>query len=129
MNVILYLLLIALITLFVVEMRHSLKRSTAVNDITRRYEGDEDNPALIAEIFAYCNADRKLAPIIKKHNADEATFAKLFRKLRVWGDIKKGRRYVPVASFFYAYSLNWLLTHQDEDEKKTAMKMMNFLHI
>ena len=129
MNFILFLLFIALITLFVTEMRHSLKRSTAVNDITRRYENDVENPALIDAIFAYCQNDRKLAPIIKKHNATRENFARIFNKLRVWGDIKKGRRYVPVASFFYAYALNWLLEHEDADEKKMAMKMMNFLHI
>ena len=129
MNIILFLLLLILITIFVIEMRHSLKRSTAVNDITRRYENDADNPALIGEIFAYCQNDRKLAPIIKKYGATEATLTKIFHKLRVWGDIKKGRRYVPVASFFYAYALDWLLRHEDDDEKKMAMKMMNFLHI
>ena len=129
MNAVLYLLLIALVALFVVEMHHSLKRSTAVNNITRRYEGDADNPALIDEIFAYCQSDRKLAPIIKKHGATRDNFAKIFHKLRVWGDIKKGRRYVPVASFFYVYALDWLLAHEDADEKEMAMKMMNFLHI
>ena len=130
MNVVLFVLFLALITLFVAEMRHSLARSTAINDITRRFtEEQAEKDEVIKEIFAYCRQDRKLKPIVEKYSATPEKFSAIFDKLRVWGDIKKGRRYVPIASFFYVYSLEWLLKNPDEDEKKTAMKMMNFLHI
>ena len=130
MNFILYVLFIALITLFVVEMNHSLKRSAAANYIVRRFTADEiDADTAIAEVFAYCQNDRKLKPLIEKYGATQETFAANFAKLRVWGDIKKGRRYVPLTSFFYVYSLEWLLKNPDADEKTAAMKMMNFLHI
>ena len=122
-------LLVVLAVLFVLEMRHSLKRSTAANNVVRKYIDDGDNPALIDEIYDYCVNDFKLKRIMKRNDATRDTIEHLYRKLKVWGDIKKGRRYVPITSFFYAYALEWLLTHQDADDKEAAMKMMNFLHI
>ena len=129
MNYLLYILLAGLTAVFVFEMIHSLRRSEAAAALVRKYFDDKENPALIDEIFVYCNGDFKLRRVMTKHNAQKEDIARIYNKLRVWGDIKKGRRYVPITSFFYVYALEWLLTHREVDEKETAMKMMNFLHI
>ena len=128
-NTLLGLLLVALCVLFATEMRHSMKRSEAAADLIRRYIDDLDNPQLIDEIYDYCQKDFKLKRIIERLAVRREDIAEQYNKLRIWGDIKKGRRYVPITSFFYVYSLEWLLTHKDADPKDAAMKMMNFLHI
>ena len=129
MNYIFMIIIFCLCLLFAFEMRRSMKRSNVTAKLAEKYFDDQENPQLIDEIYDYCQNDFKLKKILLKHNADRDTIAHIYEKLRVWGNIKKGRRYVPVVSFFYAYALEWLLTHKDEDEKKMAMKMMNIFHI
>ena len=53
----------------------------------------------------------------------------LFQKLLVWANFRKGRRFVPISSFFFAGSLAYLLRNKDAEPKKLAMRMMNFFHI
>ena len=121
--------LIALLILFIWEMRYSLRRSTKINKLANKYAGDFENAALIEEIYEHCVADRKLKNIMAKHQAGIADIAAIYQKLLLWANFKKGRRFVPIASFFFVYSLNWLLGHKDDEAKKLAMRMMNFFHI
>ena len=119
----------AVFALFVFEMVHSLKRSHTTARLISEYLTDLDNEALFDEIFSYCQKDYKLRRIIKKHNATKEDIKFLHKKLMVWGNIKKGRRFPPISSFFYAYTLNYLFTHRNDDDKKVAMRMLNFFHI
>ena len=54
---------------------------------------------------------------------------KIYQKLLLWGNFHKGRRFVPITSFLYVYTLNYLCQHKDGDAKELTMKCMNFLHI
>lgn len=123
---------VALCFVFVFEMRHSMRRSAKMNELIQRYSGTLPAPRrteLLADIYAYCMADFKLRRVMKKNHATAEDLEELYRKLMIWGDFRKGRRYVPISSFFYVYTLGYLLRHKDEDGKKLTMKCMNFFHI
>lgn len=122
-------LLAGFIILFVWEMRHSLRRSNTTARLVAAYGQDLDNAELGAAIYEYCRNDFKLKRILAKHQATREDLDELRKKLAIWGNFQKGRRLVPINSFFYAYTLDYLLTHKDDDPKKLTMRMMNFFHI
>ena len=132
MSYIHYLLLFVLFVYFVYEMKHSLRRSSVTNELIQKY-ADKPTPAqqeeLIAAIYDYCVHDRKLKKIISKYEATEDDIRRLYKKLLRWGDFQKRRRYVPISSFFYVYTLEYLLKHPDAEAKEMTQKCMNFLHI
>lgn len=129
LKTLLFFLFAALCLLFVLQMRRSLKRSTLVNNLINEYIDRPEDPALIDAIYAHCLADRRLARLLKKHGATRQDIEMLYRKLLLWANFKKGRRFVPISSFFFVGSLSYLLRHKDEDAKKLAMRMMNIFHI
>ncbi|WP_185753788.1 hypothetical protein [Selenomonas sp. AB3002] len=53
---------------------------------------------------------------------------KAYKKLLREADMVKGRRYVPISSFFYVYTLEHILAHPEEEGRKLAMKCLNFFH-
>ena len=111
------------------EMYHSLRRSETTNRLIHTYIDDLENEQLFDEIYEYCQKDFKLRRIMQKHKATKEDIKALHKKLMTWGNIKKGRRFVPITSFFYVYSLNYLFEHRDDDDKKVTMRMLNFFHI
>lgn len=127
------LVLLIFIAYFCWEMKRSLHRSSVANELVQKYAesdpGAEEQRELIAAIYAYCAEDRKLRRIVGKYGATEEDFLKLYKRLRVWGDIRKRRRYVPISSFFYVYTLEYLLKHPEADEKEMALKCLNFFHM
>ena len=129
MSYILLLLLLLLIAGFLWEMRHSMRRSSTAVRLIETYIGDLQNPKLIEEIHAYCSSDPKLRRILKKHGAGAEEIGALYQKLLIWGNFRKYNRFIPITSFFYVYSLDYLLEHRDGDPKELAQRMMNFLHI
>lgn len=124
-----FLLLLVLLAIFALEMVHSLRRSSVCNHLIQEYVREKSEEKTMHAIFQYGMKDFKLRRVLKKHHATEKDLWELHKKLLLWGDFKKGRRYVPISSFFYVYTLNYLLTHKDEDAKKLTMKCMNFFHI
>ena len=129
MEYILTFLFLLLVAIFLLEMRHSMRRSAESVRLISAYMEDLENPRLIEEITAYCNSDRKLRRIMDKHGATAEDIGDIYHKLLIWGNFRKYNRFVPITSFFYAYSLNYLLSHRGEDPKALTQKMMNFLHI
>ena len=121
--------LAALILVFWWSMRRSLRRSTVTNRLITEYMDKLQDPALIDEIFTYCQQDWRLRRIMKKYEARQEDFKIIYDKLLLWGNFKKGRRFVPISSFFFTTSLEYLLKNQEGDPKKLTMKMMNFFHI
>ena len=121
--------LAALILVFWWSMRRSLRRSTITNRLITDYMDKLQDPALIDEIFTYCQQDWRLRRIMKKYEARQEDFKIIYDKLLLWGNFKKGRRFVPISSFFFTTSLEYLLKNQEGDPKKLTMKMMNFFHI
>lgn len=121
--------LIVLLGVFGLEMYHSLRRSSVVNRLIRTYSDDVHSPELLPEIYAYCQSDWKLRRIMKKYEATPEDFQKIYHKLLIWGNFRKGRRFVPISSFFYVYTLEYLLQHKNGDAKQLTMKCMNFFHI
>ena len=115
--------------IFLLEMRHSLRRSNANSRLIEKYRDDLQNKELLAEIYAFCQQDYKLRRIVKKHNLSLEDMEKIYQKLLLWGNFHKGRRFVPITSFLYVYTLDYLCQHKDGDAKELTMKCMNFLHI
>ena len=131
MNMALVFVLLLLSTLFIFEMKRSLERSSMTNRLIKRYAGEIPGPErkeLIGLIYDYCARDRKLKKIIKKYQATEEDFMKAYKKLLREADMVKGRRYVPISSFFYVYTLEYILAHPEEEGRKLAMKCLNFFH-
>ncbi|MBR2216168.1 MAG: hypothetical protein IJ849_10505 [Selenomonadaceae bacterium] len=126
---ILLLLLLALILLFVTEMIHSMKRSRVTGRLIKTYFEDSENPKVIDEIYAYCSDDYKLRRLVKKYAVSREDIEKIYQKLLLWGNFKKDRRFVPISSFFYVYSFEYLVKHKNEDAKDLTVKMMNFFRL
>ncbi len=122
-------LLFLLIIIFAWEMYHSMRRSAVSVRLIETYIEDLKNPELIQEIYDYCSSDFKLRRILKKYDAGPEDIDFLYKKLLIWGNFRKYNRFVPITSFFYAYGLDYLLSHKDAEPKELTQKMMNFLHI
>lgn len=129
MSTVILILLIIISLLFAAEMRHSLRRSSESYRLIQTYRDDLQNPELIAEIYRYCQQDYKLRRILKKYQVTADDIGSIYQKLLAWGNFHKGHRFVPITSFFYAYTLKYLVTHKDDDAKTLTMRCMNFLHI
>ncbi len=126
---VLTILLVALIVIFVAEMRHSWHRLHVSDELIRMYRHDLDNPSLLDEIFDYCQNDFKLKRIMKKHAATRSDLDIIYKKLLLWANFKKGRNFIPISAFFYAGSLDYVLGHKNDDAKKIAMHCMNIFKI
>ncbi len=125
-----YIILVVCIgILFFLEMRRSLQRSTITNRLITNYLESPDEKVLIDQIYQYCMKDYKLRHIMIRYQAKQEDLYALHKKLLLWGNFKKGRRFVPISSFFFTSSLEYLLKHKDGDAKKLTMHMMNFFHI
>ena len=101
------------------------KKSVA---LIQKYENQKNNPQLIKEIFSTISKDFFLRKILLKHNATIDDIAKLHKKLLKWGDFRKYNRYVPITSFFNRTTLDYLLSHKNDDAKSLTTKMMNHFH-
>lgn len=129
MSKIYLIILFLLAVLFLFEMRHSLRRSSETNRLITKYIDDRQNKELIGEIYRYCLSDFKLRRIMKKYQISPDDIEALYQKLLIWGNFRKGRRFVPISSFFYVYTLEYLIKNKNEDAKKLTMHCMNFFHI
>ena len=123
------LLITILFIIFLLEMRHSLRRSNFNSSLIAKYRDDLHNPQLITDIYNYCQQDYKLRRIIRKYDVIPEDIAQLYDKLLLWGNFHKGRRFVPITAFLYVYTLKHLITHKDAEAKELTMKCMNFFHI
>lgn len=90
MSILILILLAVISLLFVLEMRHSLRRSSESYRLIQTYRDDLQNPALIDEIYRYCQQDYKLRRIIKKHQVTAADISSIYQKLLAWGNFHKG---------------------------------------
>ncbi|MCR5440055.1 MAG: hypothetical protein K6F01_11585 [Selenomonas sp.] len=129
MNYILSALLLLLCLVFILEMYHSLKRSSTSWHLIETYRDDLQNKQLIDEIYAYCQKDWKLRRIIKANEVTPADIEKIYQKLLKWGNFHKGHRFVPITSFFYVNTLDYLVKHKNDEAKTLTMHCMNALHI
>ena len=128
MDILLTVLLSLLAVIFLLEMRHSLRRSSAAFALVEEYEHDLGNPELAKKIYAFIESDWKLRRVLRREGGRLEDIRHLIKRLMLWGNMRKGRRFIPITSFFYVTSLRYLLRHRDEEPKKLAMRMMNFFH-
>lgn len=122
-------LAVLLVLYLLYELFRQLSKLNQVRRLIDTYEHDVENPRLIDEMFSYCTSDRKLKKVVEKHGATRERFDKIYHKLLVWGNFRKINRFVPISSFFAVYTLDYLLTHEDDDPYKLTKKMCNFFNI
>lgn len=111
------------------EEYRQVRKLNKINYLINTYEHDLENPKLIDEMYDFCLKDRKLKKVMKKYNPTKEDFNRLYHRLLVWGNFRKYHRFIPISSFFAVYPLEYLLTHQELDDKALCMRMMNFFHI
>ena len=128
MNIFLDILFVAPVIYFVFAIRRSMRMSSASVALIEKYEHDKNNPQLIEDIFAAISSDVLLRRILKQHNATVRDISRLHAKLMKWGDFRKYNRYVPITSFFNVHTLEYLLSHKNDDAKSLTQKMMNHFH-
>ena len=128
MQVIFGFLLALLIVVFIIETRHNLKRDSAAFRLVEQYEKDLGNPALVDAIVDFVENDWKLKRVWRREHGTKDDVRGLIKHLMLWGNMRKGRRFIPITSFFYVGSLEYLLKHKDCEPKKLAMKMMQIFH-
>ena len=128
MQVIFGVLLALLIVVFLIETRHNLKRDSAAFRLVEQYEKDLGNPALVDEIVGFVENDWKLNRVWRREHGTKDDVRRLIKHLMLWGNMRKGRRFIPITSFFYVGSLEYLLKHRDGEPKQLAMKMMQIFH-
>ena len=62
-----FILLIAILSIiFLLEMRHSLRRSNMNSHLIEKYRDDLQNKELLEEIYAYCQHDYKLRRVMQQ---------------------------------------------------------------
>lgn len=128
MQIFFTLLLILIVAIFLAGTFRAYQMSKKSVTLIEKYEDKKNNPQLIEEIFFAISQDFFLRRILTKHNATIDDIAKLHKKLLKWGDFRKYNRYVPITSFFNRTTLDYLLTHKDDDAKSLTTKMMNHFH-
>lgn len=122
--------LLAIVAIFfIIDQINHLKKLNKVNELINTYEHDIKNPKLIDEMYEFCTNNRKLNKVVKKHNATKKDFARCRDKLLRWGNFRKYKRFVPISSFFAVYTLDYMLSHMDQDDQKFTMRMLNFFNI
>ena len=128
MQIFFTLLLILIVAIFLAGTFRAYQMSKKSVALIEKYEDKKNNPQLIEEIFSAISKDFFLRRILTKHNTTIDDIAKLHKKLLKWGDFRKYNRYVPITSFFNRTTLDYLLTHKDDDAKSLTTKMMNHFH-
>lgn len=128
MQVMFEILLVLLIALFAFETWHNLKRDRFVVELVDRYEKDLGNPVLVDAIVDFIEHDWKLKRVWRRENGTKDDVRGLIKHLMLWGNMRKGRRFIPITSFFYVGALEYLLRHKDSEPKKLAMRMMQIFH-
>ena len=131
MAIIYYGFLIIMAILFFIAIRRIMRRYNYLNHLIVLFYDKAEMPQdeLIKNIYSYATSDFRLKKIVEKYNATEEDFNEIFNKLIYWANFKKGRRYVPINSFFYVSSLEKILKNKDLEAKPLTMKMMNHFHI
>ena len=128
MQILFTLLLVAVTIIFIAGTYRAFRMSKKSVELIEKYADDKKNPRLVEEIFTAINEDFFLRRIFLKHNAKLSDVAKLHEKLLIWGDFRKYNRYIPITSFFNVTTLEYLLTHKNDDAKSLTEKMMNHFH-
>ena len=128
MQILFTLLLVAVTIIFIAGTYRAFRMSKKSVALIEKYSDDKKNPRLVEEIFSAINEDFFLRRILRKNNAKLSDLAALHKKLLKWGDFRKYNRYIPITSFFNVTTLEYLLTHKDDDAKSLTEKMMNHFH-
>jgi len=123
-------IMLFLIVTFILAMKRNLARDNYINDLILAFleRGELSKEALLDKMYEYGCNDFRLKRVISKYHATRDDYEQVFDKLFHWANFKKRRRYLPVNSFFFVSSLDYILKHKDDDAKKLSMKMMNHFH-
>lgn len=115
---------------FFLAMKRNMARDNYINSLILSFleRGEISKSELIDKMYNYGCKDFRLKKVIARNNATREDYEAVFDKIFHWANFKKRRRYLPINSFFFVSSLDYILKHKDEDAKKIATKMMNHFH-
>lgn len=128
MQIFFIILLIVVVIIFFGGTYRAFKMSKKSVALIEKYQHDKKNPQLIQDIFSEISRDFLLRRILLKHRATVEDISRLHKKLLIFGDFRKYNRYIPITSFFNVTTLEYLLTHKNDDAKSLTEKMMNHFH-
>ena len=125
MKMLVILLFIVVTVIFFFGIYRALFISKISVRMIEKYKNSPNDPKLIDDIFEKICADFFLSRILKENHATKADIVILHHKLMQWGNFRKYNRYIPIPSFFYVSTLDYLLKHKSDDALSLAKKMMN----
>lgn len=122
--------MLLMIVAFVIVMKRILARDNFINALILAYydNGEMSKDELIDQMYKYGCLDFRLKKIVAKYGATREDYEKIFLKLKRYANMKKRHRYIPINSFFFVSSLEYLLKHKDAPDQQLAKKMMNHFH-
>lgn len=71
--------------------------------------------SVVNEIYAFCITHENLNEVVRRHNATLSDFKEIYERLMMFCCIDSGDRFIPVSSFFFARSLDYVLSNRITD--------------
>ena len=88
-----------------------------------------ESASVVNEIYAFCITREYLREVIAKHNATLNDFEKIYNDLMTYCNAESGKMFIPVATFFFASSLEYVLANKIKsraDGEKVASTLKNY---
>ncbi len=88
-----------------------------------------ESASVVNEIYAFCITREYLREVIAKHNATLNDFEKIYHDLMTYCNAESGKMFIPVATFFFASSLEYVLANKIKsraDGEKVASTLKNY---
>lgn len=85
--------------------------------------------SVVNEIYAFCITREHLREVIAKHNATPNDFEKIYNDLITYCNAESGKMFIPVATFFFASSLEYVLSNRIKSRaagEKVARNLKNY---
>ena len=85
--------------------------------------------SVVNEIYAFCITREHLREVIAKHNATPNDFEKIYNDLMTYCNAESGKMFIPVATFFFASSLEYVLSNRIKSRaagEKVARNLKNY---
>jgi len=88
-----------------------------------------ESASVVNEIYAFCITREYLREVIAKHNATLNDFEKIYNDLMTYCNAESGKMFIPVATFFFASSLEYVLANKIKSRaagEKVASTLKNY---
>lgn len=97
-----------------------------INLVKNSQDGEK---SVVNEIYAFCITREHLRKIVNKHNATPNDFEKIYNDLMTYCNAASGKMFIPVATFFFENSLEYVLSNRIKSRaagEKVARNLKNY---